>query len=637
MSVTTKAHHGSIVYTLLKVIFATYCAVTIVVTVFHLLAEYQDAKSKMVEKFHTLEAIFAPGISQALWNLDEVQIASHLEGLMASPMVKAVRLESLDNPSSGQNNSNWSRGEVSEQSFPLTALKGETNEANSFFMNKTLEHRFYLLPPVNANSSNPIGVIKLHSERALLLQEIQQSAFYIICGAIVKTLALWFFFLFFGNKLLRKPLKKLTEVVEEINLQAVESANASLTTLEGTNEFRLLEQSFNQMLERLRAENQAKNLLQQKNEAVLDFLDDIVTSMPVALIGLNSDNEVQHWNPAAERLTGIQSKKAFGQNICQILPSLKPLSEDLTNAKTSRSSFKSKTVELKANNQSVYTRLTAYPLKNNLEHSMVVLIEDITESVLAEKTMVESDKVITLAGFSAGMAHDINNPLGIISQSAENLKNTLFGNNNERRGAEQAPVIQKEESTHLLLDAIQTSVTRMADIVDNMLSFSRNTPAELAPHHIEPIITSTIDFLHRDPNIIHMQRFKDIDIDIQIEPNCPRVLSVPNQLQQALFNLLKNAIEAIGTHCSGIQPKIQISVSSNKHGLSLLISDNGPGIPGELKKTLFKPLKSSKGHAGTGLGLFICHTIVTKVHQGKIHVTTSKKGTQFEICLPTEQ
>ncbi len=632
MELASNKHHGSIVYTLLKVIFATYCSVTILVTLFHLLAEYQDAKSQMVEKFHTLEAIFAPGMSQALWNLDEVQIASHLEGIMQCPIVMAVQLESLEKNISSSHNPLWSRGQTSEQSYPLSALEGSANEASSFFMNKRLEHHFYLYPP-NSTNKQPIGQVTLHSEQALLLQEIQQSAFYIVSGALIKTLALWLFFLFYGNQLLRKPLKKLTQAVERINFSVVESSHSAKASLEGKNEFLLLEQSFNQMLERLRAENQAKNQLQTKNDEVLDFLDDIVTSMPVALIGINKSNIVQHWNPAAERLTGVTTPDAIGKSLCDILPNLKAMSAQLEMAKTQCFSFRSETFELKTSTETLFTRLTAYPLKNKTDESMVILIEDITESVLAEKSMVESDKVITLAGFSAGMAHDINNPLSIISQSAENLKLSLISES--KLSTSDSPETASIEKTQIfsLIEAIQSSVKRMSDIVDNMLSFTRNNPTRLEPHDIKPIIEKSLEFIKRDPNINSLSIYKSINFEIDIDNECPQILSAPSHLQQALFNLLKNSMEALQQSYSGIVPKIAIQVSANKSHVILKIKDNGPGIAPMSQRNLFKPLTSTKGKKGTGLGLFICHSIITKVHQGSIAVTSSEEGAQFEIRL----
>ena len=222
----------------------------------------------------------------------------------------------------------------------------------------------------------------------------------------------------------------------------------------------------------------------------------------------------------------------------------------------------------------------------------------------SEKQLLQSDKLATIGQLAAGVAHEINNPLGNISLYTQMLLKKTEDKNTEDK-----------------LKVINDEANRAAKIVKGLLDFARQSDPKLSPVDINKEIEKVL-------NIMNPQ-LKDIKADAILSP-LPSILADSGQIQQVIMNLLANSIQAITEN-----GEIIVKTNASKDHIEIGISDNGCGIPGENLDKIFDPFFTTKEQGkGTGLGLSICYGVV-KTHKGSIDVKSEVgKGTTFTIKLP---
>jgi signal transduction histidine kinase len=226
--------------------------------------------------------------------------------------------------------------------------------------------------------------------------------------------------------------------------------------------------------------------------------------------------------------------------------------------------------------------------------------------ILKDRQIMQSEKLASLGQLAAGIAHEIRNPLGIISGSAE----TILKQNDQETWQEMARYIVEESE-------------RINSMINNFLSFGRLKEPQFQSCDLVDLLSRTLQLLTpqaRSGNI-------DIVSEIPKEPILVRV--DPAQMQQALMNIVLNALEAMpeGGVCNVVLSK------NGKDRVMIRLSDTGPGISREDASRIFDPFFTTKDR-GTGLGLSIAHTIVEN-HGGTISVASRPtKGTNFTINLP---
>ncbi|HEX9971896.1 MAG TPA: ATP-binding protein, partial [bacterium] len=233
----------------------------------------------------------------------------------------------------------------------------------------------------------------------------------------------------------------------------------------------------------------------------------------------------------------------------------------------------------------------------------------ITLLIRTQESLKQSEKLAAMGQMAASMAHEIRNPLGIIKSTADVLKEKYID-----------PTKSDE-----LFDYISEEVKRLNHLVNNFLSFAREPKLELKLARIESVIKKAVAAIEReDPN-------KTISVNFAHSDELQPFLFDENAIQQVLFNMLINSIQAIDQ-----EGKIAIDLTSvnlkNKHYAKISISDDGPGIQGDVNK-IFEPFYTTKS-SGSGLGLAISKQIVEK-HGGWIEVESQPgQGTTFRIFLP---
>jgi signal transduction histidine kinase len=285
-----------------------------------------------------------------------------------------------------------------------------------------------------------------------------------------------------------------------------------------------------------------------------------------------------------------------------------------------------------------------YPLVTNCIEGTVVRIEDVTERARIQELMVQTEKMISVGGLAAGMAHEINNPLGIISQAAQNIERRISSElPANRQVAEQVGVslesvqayLAKREIPQFLLDMRQAS-SRAAKIVSNMLQFSRKSESVRQPVPLPDILDRSLELAASDYDLKKRYDFRSIEIIRHYDPNVPTVPVVVVEMEQVFLNLLKNAAQAMAANPPERKPTITLRLKRQDRYAVIEVEDNGLGMDETVRRRVFEPFFTTKEPGvGTGLGLSVSYMIITQNHKGLISVqSTPGLGTLFRIQLP---
>ena len=236
-----------------------------------------------------------------------------------------------------------------------------------------------------------------------------------------------------------------------------------------------------------------------------------------------------------------------------------------------------------------------------------------------EQQMAATERLASLGTLAAGVAHEINNPLAIISESAGWMKQLLA--KDELKG------MYRRQDFAGALDKVEKSVERAKRITHQLLSFVRKSDSSFSRVDLTGLIDESLQFLE------HETKKRNIKIVRKLQSVPDSVWSDPYRIRQALINLLTNAVHAVGE--GGI---ITLALEDAADHAAITVSDNGPGIPRENLARIFEPFFSTKSPGeGTGLGLFVTRGVLEKLG-GRITVDSEVgKGATFCIRLPKNQ
>ncbi|MGB4223072.1 MAG: [Fe-Fe] hydrogenase large subunit C-terminal domain-containing protein [Syntrophorhabdus sp.] len=226
----------------------------------------------------------------------------------------------------------------------------------------------------------------------------------------------------------------------------------------------------------------------------------------------------------------------------------------------------------------------------------------------AQAQLIRTEKLASIGQLAAGVAHEINNPLGTITIYAHLLQKSLESDDPRRED----------------VDLIISEAGRAKDIVQGLLSFAREKKLKATEIKVSDILEEVLSL------VINQPLFRNIKIEKSFDPGLQTIVADEAQLKQVFLNIIMNAAQAMDGG-----GKLLINVSSGKKHIKIRIQDTGPGIPPEVMRHVFDPFFTTK-EKGTGLGLAISYGIIER-HQGKVDVETELgKGTTFVITLPVK-
>ncbi|MCP4350093.1 MAG: PAS domain S-box protein [Desulfobacterales bacterium] len=389
--------------------------------------------------------------------------------------------------------------------------------------------------------------------------------------------------------------------------------------------------------ERKQAEDELRHLR--------NYLHNIINSMPSLLMGVDSDGRVTQWNLEAEKKTGIKAAEAQGLMLADVFPQLAVKTEEVQQAVRDCKPYRKKKVATESNGETRYSDITVYPLIANGAEGAVIRIDDVTRQVRIEEMMIQTEKMMSVGGLAAGMAHEINNPLAGILQSTQNILRRISPElpKNIKTAREcgidlKAIHIYLEQREILkFLEGIKESGERAADIVNNMLQFSRFSETSMRPVNLAQLIDKTIELASHDYDMKKKYDFRHIEIIRDYDPGLPEVYCAATETEQVILNLLRNAAQAMaGNKEERKKPLIILRVKQENNMARIEVEDNGPGMDEKVRKRIFEPFFTTKDVGiGTGLGLSVSYFIITNNHKGTMSVKSScGRGTKIIINLP---
>ncbi len=389
--------------------------------------------------------------------------------------------------------------------------------------------------------------------------------------------------------------------------------------------------------------NKSREREAQINELQL-YLSSIINSMPSILVGVNAQENVTLWNRQAEHDTGVKSQKAMGMPLRDVFSQR---SKDIELIQLALKTGQPQVIPHRIRNKDsevLYENVTAYPLRQRELEGVVIRIDDITEKTRIEEILIQSEKMLSLGGLAAGMAHEINNPLAVILGFANNITRRIFDDMKKNKqiadecgiNLEGIQAYAKKRDIDAMLEAIIQSGERTVKIVQSMLGFSRKSTQELQAVCLAELLDNTLELAVSNYEVLKIG-LKNIEVIREFQKDLPTVYCDKGKIQQVLFNILRNGIEAMSEKkYYGEKPRVVVRLRSEPHFVVIEIEDNGPGMDENTRKQVFNAFFTTKALGkGTGLGLSISYFIITELHNGQMDVKSIPgKSTCFIIKLP---
>ncbi len=377
-----------------------------------------------------------------------------------------------------------------------------------------------------------------------------------------------------------------------------------------------------------------------------NYLSNIIDSMPSILVAVDLDGNVTQWNSQAQQATGLGVADARRQPLATVFPRLAGEIERIRDSIRERRVISAPKVSCELDNETRFEDITIFPLVANGVEGAVIRVDDVTQQVRLEEMMIQSEKMLSVGGLAAGMAHEINNPLAGILQNVLVLKNRLLGDLPANHKAAEAAgttltAIQKYLALRklpVMIEAIRSSGSLAAAIVKNMLSFARKSEKVVSNQDLGTLLDQSIDLLKTDYDMRKHYDFKRVEIVRQYDAAVQPVPCESSKIQQVLMNILKNGAEAMAEVTDASDPPTFIlRVQDDGAWVRVEIEDNGPGIDEKTRRRIFEPFYTTKPVGkGTGLGLSVSYFIITEDHGGEMAVRSAAKGggACFVIRLP---
>ncbi|MEN6534554.1 MAG: ATP-binding protein [Bryobacteraceae bacterium] len=380
----------------------------------------------------------------------------------------------------------------------------------------------------------------------------------------------------------------------------------------------------------------------EENERLREFNENIVESIKVGILAVDLDDRVESWNTEMEGLTGISREVATGQLLSALLPSDLTAQFDRVREETGlyhltkvafRTGLVNETpvaaggmdsngsnggdgVSGHGNSADAEKELTLNvaiaPLisRDGQRIGRLILFDDVTERAELERRLVQADKLSSIGLLAAGVAHEVNTPLAVISTYAQMLAKQIAG----------------DEEKSVLLDKIARQTFRANEIVNSLLNFSRTSPTEFVETDLARVLRETLTLVQ------HQFEKSGIKVRMNLEESLPLIRGNPGRLQQVFLNLYLNARDAMDRGGT-----LTVSAWGSENGAEVEVSDTGKGIAPEHVQRIYDPFfttKNSAAQKGTGLGLSITYGIVRE-HGGVIEVDSRLgEGSRFRLEFP---
>jgi PAS domain S-box-containing protein len=401
---------------------------------------------------------------------------------------------------------------------------------------------------------------------------------------------------------LLKPILPLTEAAAKIGQGRYDVS----VPIVSRDELGDLASAFNQMAATLSRTTVSK-----------EYFTAIVNASPLPIVALDMEAKVTLWNNAAEKLFGWSAEESLGRFYHSILEDEREKADfhkGFDAAKAGQSIKDRETIRRRRDGSSIVLSLSAAPIYNadgNISGG-VAIFADLTERKALESRMAQSEKLSAIGQLAAGVAHELNNPLGVILGFAQSVS---------RR-------IDDGDALALPLRSIAREALRCKELVQNLLTFSRQDRKNLEPLDLTGAVSGALLLVETQA------RVRGIELRRELAGESLIVSANANQIQQIVINLCTNALDATPQGGSVTVRCVRRRQDGGSYA-RIEVRDTGSGIPAAIRQKIFDPFFTTKDPGkGTGLGLSLVYELVSH-HNGRLDYTSEEgRGTAFFVDLP---
>jgi len=348
-------------------------------------------------------------------------------------------------------------------------------------------------------------------------------------------------------------------------------------------------------------------------ERLKDFNENIVESINVGVIAVDLADRIESWNSQMEVMYALPRWQALTRPLSEIFPT--EFVEEFYRVRQHpgiNNLYKFRLITPAGEVRTINAAIAPLVTKKFNVIGRLIIMDDITERIDLEAQLSQADKLSSIGLLAAGVAHEVNTPLAVISSYAQMLGKQL----------------QSDPQKGPLLEKITRQTFRASEIVNNLLNFSRTSGTEFGDVDVNRVVTDTLALLE------HQFRTAHVTVQDELARELPLIQGNTGRLQQVFLNLFLNAKDAMP---SGGTLRV---VTSNGNGVTVAVSDTGSGIAPEHINRIYDPFFTTKTairegqNRGTGLGLSVTYGIIQE-HAGKIRVESRPgEGTTFYLDFP---
>ena len=561
---------------LLMRVLSVYFILTLIVTAGQILTEYINAKSHIEDELRTLKNTFSTSLTRAIWELNTPQAVFIAEGLMELPIVEGVQIRD----ESGAYIADL--GVTIEQTKDPVKIGTLKDHSGG-----TFGYSFPLIFEFSGRTSL-VGDVTLYSSFDIIFGRIEVGVFFLIGNAILKTTFLVFLFLQAFRRMLTDPLTDLTEQIGQFDISQLSKSKLHVHIRED-NELKVLQSSYNKLIDDL-----------------IDFQD----RLQLAQADLKNAN-----------------KKLDDQNLQleqEVAKKTASLSRIMLDLEQQKDELMIKQKELRLENENRREAESKLRGKNS------ELAESMRTLEMAKDQLVESERMASLGGLVAGIAHDVNTPIGVGVTAASFLQERLRDlqesyDDKKLTGKTMSAFLEEAQQTTSLL---MKNLNRASDLVASFKQVAVDQTSEAERDvELKQYLNEIVQSLA--PN------FKKTQHSISIE--CPDNLSIlcaPGVIAQIITNMIMNSL--IHGFESREKGQILIKLSADTEQVYLHYQDNGKGLPTTMLEKHFDAFFTTKrGRGGSGLGTHIMYNLVTQTLKGRIQAYSEEgQGLSYEAQFP---
>jgi signal transduction histidine kinase len=383
---------------------------------------------------------------------------------------------------------------------------------------------------------------------------------------------------------------------------------------------------------------------------IQEFFSSIIESMPLALITVDANLQIKQINENALTISNAANTSAntsvLSTPVFESFPMLQSYSEEIITALKESRTVTLERVHYLVEDFNCYYKVSCYPL-SAIPDVIVIQIDDVTQRELLEQRVLQTQKMHSMDGLAADIAHEVNNPLSAIVNGVQNISRRLSLTRPANQETAKAlnvdlakvnEYLEQREIT-FFLESIEEGALRASNIVSTMLKFSISDVHSTEPCNINLLLEQALTFVEKDYTLNNQSSFTDIKTELKLDSTLPQVKVLPGELQQVFVNLLRNAEQAISARelepDAQYQGKITIETKIEDSVVMVVVADNGCGMSDKVLKKVFDPYFSTRQKAGGhGLGLSTSYRIIKSLLGGEIEVRSAVNvGTAFIISL----